>query len=636
MVGLVRPQLKQHGFADNASIAIEPTVIRAQLDGAGLPEDAALVIGDGSGALPDGVRDLGRGVGVRCPECSAAQLRALEPLARSIAGARDRVRDDIWASEGVPKRDPPDGEEPASYRHQDPHTPTPARALLAALAALLAGAVAVGSVLVRERRRDLLWLVAITVAGAVPRLLVEHQLMSVNSYIRDLPWLWHLQRSGVPMGALVPDGTGSLERVGAFNLAFAVLVPPIAYAHARMTFGGDARAALFAALLVAACPMVIGFSASETLFVSSMVFGSLSLLCAERALAARRSSAVAAWLLAGLGMLWLAADSRPLNAALAVVVAAAALLRADVPRRRRLLVPLGFLTLAAAIARHAVLTGRVSSAPGASSEPPGIAVLLELLRELPSVIAANNYFRPAILPLWITALAIWGSVVLWRRDRRALVYLLTWFVVVFGAHTLVGAHTPVIAARYGLHSLLPVVFVAAVGLLDVADRLGERRPIARGKQLALLAASAAAVVGSTLPTVWLVRPLEDDANQEYRFLRELWARGVPEPGAIVVEHYDDREAPRYAKIGTRVRGGREVIVVEPLRRITRRDVPVYYYEGLPCLWHRKPGEPLSPRCLETRRREDWVEVASRSIDGPSHDHKPRPAAGGRVTLYRLR
>jgi hypothetical protein len=512
------------------------------------------------------------------------------------------------------------------------------------LVALLAAVVAT---LRRERARDLGLLAAITLVGIGLRLwLARHLLMGVSEYRRDVPWFWWLLHNNFPVAALFPDGLSRLEMVAIVNRVLSAILPVLLYVQARLGFPLR-RLPHLVALLFALTPIPIAFAASTVEFISSMVASSAMLIFLHRLIVTPERRRAAFYALAIAVSFVITTDVRPENVCFALVVPIAFYAHADAAARRR---PLNWIALGAVaalagyFALHLVRHGSTTPAPGT-----GVRALADLFhdvrRSLPrGLFDTNNYFKPGMLPPALTALAILGGLRLLAVDARRFLYLACWFGSIYTAHALITGENFLIRNRYALHTIVPVLFAAAYGL-DLLIAAWARLPAtAVWQRRGALGVALAAVLATTPGALRIVRFPDDDVEQEYHFLDELWRRHIPEPGAMVVESYGDgrtsrysTDSRRYGVLGARTSGGDMVRLVRSEPTLRPHDGPIYLYEGLPCLWDREGALPQSPYCIEGRRSGDWELVASRAITGEVHDVAAgMPTAGGTIALYRLR
>ena len=486
-------------------------------------------------------------------------------------------------------------------------------------------------------RREIGLMAGITGAATVIRIAGSHeQLMGVRAFARRLPWTAHLQQAEVPLWSLLRDGTSDIAATSTVNLVLSVLCVPLLYCHAAALLGSR-RAAALAALLLCINPMVVAFSKSEVMFVASMAACTACLGAFDRFKEAVRPLAAVAWGGGALVSFWASVEARPLSVLLAVVLLIG-LVRTGVrsafrPRNWVIVVAIVGLATYALIQVH--VTGQISSAPGAGIRT-GQSLLAQTFNDPLTSAWANNYLVPSLTPLWITACIVIGLRVLYVRDRRTFIYLGTWFGVVYAGHFLVPAATPVIAARYGLHSVIPLLLAAAVGAEAIWDRL---RRVTHPPPKYVIAGTLGVVVLTTIPAMWLMAPLRDDQNDEYRFLVEQWKHGHPRPGSTVLEPAVGPEGqgpPRYERFGLRVSGS----TLRPTIRVSRAvgARADYLYLGLPCLWYRSPERDRHPQCQAAFDGGDWELVGRAEVSGNVHDRLDlRAAADGRqIALYQRR
>jgi hypothetical protein len=267
-----------------------------------------------------------------------------------------------------------------------------------------------------------------------------------------------------------------------------------------------------------------------------------------------------------------------------------------------------------------------------------------------AILYTNNYLQPWLYPLAITALAVIGLVRLGARGYRwHFVYVLSYFLGVYLTHCLISTWDLNHAGRYALQSLVPVAFAAAFGLDWLIERNAQWQPAGAWQRPALWVGMAGFALATVPPSLTLFRQDDADAQQEYAFLRSLARQGIPEPGSLVVEAYPPNPLnsdgprvcsidgmPRFRFFGQRVRGTHLVPAVTPVTELRPHEGSVYWYEGMPCFWMRRDGEPISPSCSAGRNEGEWTVVARQKIDGRMHDRSNCMASPDAVvTLYRL-
>lgn len=492
---------------------------------------------------------------------------------------------------------------------------------------------------------------AVVVGGAALRWwLSPETLLGMSNYMREpvlFPWT---DAAGLPLRALFPDGWDRWQQILTLNFAVSCILPLVVFAHAEVCFR-DSRVSLFAALLFAVCPLPIYFSHSDTLYVTSALLSSITFVLLHETMVTRQplwEIVCGAATVVLFGVVLGARQENFLFGGLALAPAILALRSKGRGRHRRA----GWALLLLAIAWSAYWDmARAQS--GTDTDATG--VLAHVFRiwttdPLWHLAWTNNYLlRPWVFPLVYSALAAAGLAWTWRHDRAAFGYIVWWFAVFYIGHGIIPAWDDTAAARYGMHTIIPVSFAAAFGLAWVVDAARAWSP---ANPNAKRSAVAAAVLFAAVTTWWgagLLRLGESDLQQEYRFLRELARRGIPERGALVIESYggnagvdfgDDffalKTTNRFEYFGRINRGGEDrQEIVAATTFLADHHGPVYLYTGLPCLWLRRAADTSAP-CRAALDWAQWEEVAALRIDGRQHDlANGADAAGGVITLWRL-
>lgn len=509
----------------------------------------------------------------------------------------------------------------------------------------------VGTVLARAPGRTRLVLAGVVALGAALRwVLAPETLMDMSNYEREPVIFRWLEQSGFAPQLLFPDGWDRWRQILALDLAVSFLLPIVVFAHAQVCFG-DPRISLFAAALFAVCPIPIYFARSDNLYVTSALLSSTTFVLLHAAMSARFWLEEALAGLAAVGLFGITLAARQENflfGGLALAPVALALWSAERGRWRRALWGLALLGLAL---RTYWETSRWQAGGDNASVADTAALVFHVWTPDPLLHLAwtNNYLlKPWILPLPFTLLTVAGLVWTWRHRRRAFAYVSWWFGIFYVGHGIIPAWDDTATARYGMHTVIPLVFAGAFGLAWLVDRAKAWSP-APALRTAAYGGAGVFVMATGLWGGGLFRQPESDVQQEYRFLREVVDGGVPEKGALVLESYGSHDRilrdgeffaiktrPRFDYFGVRARKGRNSQEISTARTfVPGHRGPTYLYLGLPCLWLRR-GDALSKSCAAALSWGEWEKVASRRIDGRRHDNANGDATGGgEVALYRL-
>jgi hypothetical protein len=470
----------------------------------------------------------------------------------------------------------------------------------------------------RVLRQEPVWiawsLAALVAIGGLLRVAIARETaMNVWPYEREVP----LARAAYE-GVVLPRLCASLslqlyltDVIFVTSLIIAVVTPLAFFAHARYVLR-DAKAALFAAALLVFLPMHIRFSRSDTEFVQSLATSSVTFVVLYTALR-DRSRAVRTVCFVLLPIFSVATYFvRPENMFFYLLdVAAIALTAGDEAPRRRKLFAFAEVTAAAGFAFVVHLVAQYGQT---LKEAIGIRTITS---------AVGLFFHPrlntlinvSITPPGLTLLAIAGGFLLYRRgDRMRALFLAGWLLGFFVVHSFVRPSEPAMQARYHMHLITPLVFLAASSLPDL---LRLPRPA--------LIAGAAYFVASPLLHLRFERDTAFNDMREFDFLRAARAK-IPD-GCTVLElspavsvEGTPTLASRLDRIAMRLQGsgrtrafrvldsgkfdpasGVETLSPEALEAIAKPSC-LYVYLGLTCATHRPPGTPLHPVCEELRRK----------------------------------
>lgn len=528
----------------------------------------------------------------------------------------------------------------------------PGLALESLVFTVLVALVVVGATIAGAPRRTLVGLAGVTLAGAALRwVLAPATLMDMSNYEREPILFRWFAMAGLPLEAVFSDGWDRWQQILAVDFTVSVLLPLVVYAHARVCFA-DHRVSLLAAALFAFCPVPIYFARSDNLYVTSALLSSVTFVLLHAATSARHWLEGAVAGLAAVSLFVVTLSARQENFLFGGLALMPLLL---VVRERRagwwhrLLWPL--VVLAFALQWFWDMAKWQAGGDSASVADTASYVFRVWTPDpLVHLVWTNNYvLKPWILPAGYAALAIAGLVVTWRTRRAAFVYVTWWFAIFYLGHGIIPAWDDTATARYGMHTIIPVTFAAAFGLAWALDSFRAWQPAEPKRRALALAGISLAVATTTWLGFGLFRQPESDVQQEYRFLRTLTARGLPEPGALVIESYGNydrvwRDAEffaiktvnRFDYFGRRTRGGAPVQEIASARTfVPGHRGPVYLYLGLPCLWLRRERETSRP-CEAALSWASWEKVASEPVTSRRHDNaNGDDARGGEIALYRL-
>ena len=457
------------------------------------------------------------------------------------------------------------------------------------------------------------FLFGILAAGAVLRVfLSEPTLMTAWPYTR-----FHAPAAAVYQGPLLSfltSLTGAAVSMAAVlhgtTLVLGILGPWAVFLHAHHLTGDD-RAALAAAAILAVLPAHIRFSASDVVFIPSIVFSALALVFTHMALYDPSPRwRVAALLVLPLALRYLVV-MRPLNLVFLLVMGGVVfwLRPGAAPLRRRWLVAVVGLA-PALLAVAAFFTGMEYW----NNVDEGLS-LHTLWRSLEQLVdpVHNTLVNPWITPPLFGLAAFVGSCFLIRKRWRLGVFLLAWLGGFFLLHSYVVPLRAAMTARYHLHLTVPFVILAGAGVSFLL-RWNPRWSV---PLLVVGIASAGLNLG-------FIRDVEFTVMEEYSFVRKV-AHEIPD-GCWVIEPLDMDLVPSESRFGrateelSRGQTGRRVnlIFVDPRdpehlqilardrgddveeydRALLLEDPPacVYFYQGFKCWDSCEPGEKMAPGC----------------------------------------
>lgn len=402
-----------------------------------------------------------------------------------------------------------------------------------------------------------------------------------------------------------------------YTMAAALLAPAALFTHAKALLR-DTRAALWASAVIAVLPAHIRFSHSDTGFIPSAVFASMTFALIGQALRDPSRTWRVAALAAAPWLMLATMEQRALNTMFpALYLAQIWLLQpAEVTRRRRVVASAVVLATAAAFA----FGGFLARNHDLIGEVLGPRTLLNALRGLARP-DFNTLLHPGITPPLCLALCLGGLAALWRDGRgRLAAFLVTWAAIFYVANAVIIPNAVEMQSRYHLHLAAPFALAAGYGARALVDLAAARWP--RGGALGVTA-----LLGAYLALVpWLHRAYERRVDfsdlREYDFVRAARAR-VPR-GCTVLEH-NAPDAPydlRFGRMGRVLDRGElrsdyhPVLITAPFAaggrdpadplvpavRALLNDPPecLMFYQGLPCAGVKRPGEPIAPACAALR------------------------------------
>ena len=407
--------------------------------------------------------------------------------------------------------------------------------------------------------------------------------------------------------------------------------------------------ALCAGAVLAVLPAHIRFSASDVVFIPSIVISALALILAHVALfeTSRRWRFAA---LAGLPLvLRILVVMRPLNLVFLLVVGGVIfwLRPGKVDWRRRILVGAVAL-IPAAVAVAANLTSEGFS--GQTSAGLSWMTLYRALLQLVDPVQ-NTLLNLGVTPPLFGLAALIGAWALVRTNWRLGVFLILWLGLFFVAHGFIIPKEPAMTARYHLHLTVPFVTLAGAAGPALLPRIG------RWALPAVLVALA-----TSLLHLGFIRDVEFTQMQEYRFV-QVAAREIPD-GCWVMEPVERDGIPfrsRFRRVGDELSRGVlrrrfELVLVDPedperlwlhrsngqkeVEELSRErflgDPPpcLYFYQGLRCFTTPGAAAGTPPGCVPPDLDEAPVSVLSEALPFRIYDVNNEPAPGRENDLFR--
>lgn len=450
------------------------------------------------------------------------------------------------------------------------------------------------------------------------------------------------------------------ELVLAYTLGTAFLAPAALFTHAKALLR-DTRAALWAAAVIAVLPAHIRFSHSDTGFIPSAIYASMTFALISQGLRDPSRAWRLAALLATPWLMLITMEQRALNTLFPLLYFAQIWLlqRPEVSRGRRVILS-AVVSLTGGLF---VLGGFAEKNHGLIAEGLGARTLFNAVHGLVSP-RFNTLIHFGITPPLALALALFGLVALWRAgSRRLAAVLVAWMAMFYVANSVVVPGTVEMQSRYHLHLAAPFALLAGWGAMSLVEALA-----ARGHPWRLDARWVAAGIGAYLAAVpWLHRTYErrTDFNdqREYAFVRSV--RSLVPRGCTVLEHGPAGVTHdlRFARMGRTLDHGQLrsdfhsllVTAARPLgvgdhpdplvaaARAVFEDPPdcLMFYRGLPCVGIKEPGEPIARACAAVMAAAPMDLVARTRFDNRPYDENvSRDVMHQRVNLevalYRVR
>ena len=504
-----------------------------------------------------------------------------------------------------------------------------------ALFLLLTLAMVLARALREEPRRVRLTLAGIAAAGVLYRVAISvPTTMDVWPYSRLLTVPHLIYRSLVLAHVSARFGLRIHlnELVHAYTLCAAVLTPLAVYAHARALLR-DTRAALWASALIATLPAHLRFSRSDTGFIPSAVYASMTFALISQSLRDGSRAWRALALLAVPVLMVITMEQRALNTMFpALYLAQIWLLQPpEVPRARRAVATAVVVLTGAAFVFGGFLEAYQSQIHEGLQAQTLIAAVTGLAQP-----RFNTLIHFGVTPPLALALALYGLRDLWRGGQRRLaVFLVVWPGLFYTANAVIGPGTVEMQTRYHLHLAAPFVLAAGWGARALFEALARHPRAGRWPVAAALAAYLALV---PLMHLRYERNVNFNDTREYEFVRAVRAR-VPR-GCTVLEHYTPGffHDLRFERMGRVLDHGNEhgefhaVLVsaprtpgvadpVRPEVRAILAEPPdcLVFYQGLPCFGVKQPDEPIAPACAALRSAVPMDRIASTRFHSVVYD-----------------
>ncbi len=439
----------------------------------------------------------------------------------------------------------------------------------------------------------------------------------------------------------------------ALHATVGALTVPLSYVPAA-ALTRSRGAGLTAAATLAFLPQHVRLSASESVHVTLVFWGTVAVGWAVLAAREGRFGAFAVAALAAGAVV----VSRPEGALMGPALLVLAWSAPGSGVRRHLGSPVRVALLAGIAWLLAPVVAAIATDPSTQHFAPGSDTgeglrLWTLIRLV--VISAwpggdNGLFDVATSPLWVWPLTLWGATILWRKGRRhEAVGLSVGLLTYLGLYAQMESAVTVWKMTRYHASLLPfAVPLAGVGLWELSGHGAARWPRLQSSPRRLAAALAVAVLG--LVAWWPA--LEALPRDWQRDLHWAIALGASEPALAAPDTRvvlpDNRRRfldlmPR--KLIEPLTAGHQplsmsVSIEEALRALHAHgdDTPAVYYEGLYCWLARLPAEPMNPQCAAMHRAFELTPLDSTRVDEPAYLSAyvdVRPSGPLTLTLYRV-
>jgi hypothetical protein len=384
------------------------------------------------------------------------------------------------------------------------------------------------------------------------------------------------------------------------NWVFAVLGPLAMFTHTRPLLK-DYRAALAACALMAILPSHLRFSRSDTLFLASIVFSSISFGLVHRAVVDPSKGWRIAALIA-LPVVCLATlITRPLNVLFLVLFLVQLFyVSHDKSNQTWRWIVAIILVL---VGMTFVSTYFVNKHEAMIKEGLSFQLVLNALYSF-VVPRLNTLINPWVTPPGMTLLAGFGAWTLFRQEKRRHFWFLTgWLAVFFATHSVITPYALEMQTRYHLHLAVPFVTLAGIGLVA----LYEQRPKWSYAMAAYLAASPLIHLG-------FERDVAFNDVHEFDFVRQTTA--LIDNKCTVMEFTGqgtDSDA-RFARMALQVNNGhverrfavvpigakegqKDLLRPEVRQLIASKPACLYWYRGMLCYAKKKLTEDQAPACL---------------------------------------
>ncbi|MEM7155598.1 MAG: hypothetical protein AAF799_22300 [Myxococcota bacterium] len=429
------------------------------------------------------------------------------------------------------------------------------------------------------------------------------------------------------LSSLFPDGIALTSLVFGSVWAFALLAPVAVYLHGRYLLA-DPKRALGAAFILAALPLHIRFSQTDTAFIPSitttaLVFVLIHIVTREKQDWARMSALV---LLPG--AMTMMFEIRPLNIMYMPLMLGTCVVRGWSDLDKRWVVAAAGLVsvVTFGIGVPTLLDGFANEV----DEGLSFAVLVRSLGVLFDW-EYNILLNPMFTPTGVLALAGFGGWSLVRGgERRVLAFLVLWLMMFLVAHAYIVPVSPAMQARYHLHLVTPFVMLAGCGLAAL--------PPGRWRTAIL----AYIVVAPLIHSSFITDTGYNDMR-EFQFVQRTAAL-VPDDCTVLEYSGQLPSDARYQRMTTTVHEGKQKarvvsapthdsgvtegasdpLVPEVRALVERPPQCTYLYVGLACEGLKAPDDDLHPACEAMLNGLEWELVAEERTPSRLYDGHYRP------------